>query len=394
MQRVDDAVLRILKLKIKAGLFENPVAPPVDYSKTGSDEFARPAYDAAAESITLLKNKDHLLPLKKGVKMLVAGPNADNMRTLDGSWSYSWQGEKADEFAGRFHTIREALEQTFAEVAYIPGVSYDRKGNYYEEHKDRFEEAVAAAKKADVVVLCLGENTYSEKPGDLNDLTLSDLQLELATAIAGQAKKVILVLNEGRPRIIRKIEPQMDVILQTYLPGNYGGDALAAILAGTVNPSGKLPYNYPGYPNSLVNYYHKPAEEQTAAQGVYNYESDYNPQYEFGFGLSYTTFAYANLQVSHENGKIAVSVDVKNTGAVEGKEAVLLYTSDLIASLTPDVKRLRRFTKIHLKPQEQKTVKFELTKDDLAFINADGRPVVEPGDFEFRVGTEKVLVSL
>ncbi|MDR1973870.1 MAG: glycoside hydrolase family 3 C-terminal domain-containing protein [Bacteroidales bacterium] len=394
MQRIDEAVLRILKLKIKTGLLENPVTSQADYSKVGSDEFGQYAYYAAAESITLLKNKDNILPLKKDSKILVVGPNADNMRTLNGSWTYSWQGEKTDEFAGRFNTIREALKNTFSNVDFIAGVSYNMEGKYYEENKDKFDKAVAASKRADVVILCLGENTYSEKPGDLNDLTLSDMQLELATAIADNAKKVILVLNEGRPRIIRKIEPEMDAIIQIYLPGNYGGDALADILVGKVNPSGKLPYNYPSYPNSLVNYYHKPAEEQIAAEGVYNYESDYNPQYEFGFGLSYTTFEYSNMKVSRENEKILVSVDVKNTGKVGGKEVVQLYSSDLFASMTPDMKRLRRFSKINLKPQEKKTVTFELMITDLAFINADGKSIVEAGDFELGIGTEKVLLTL
>ncbi|MFV0470347.1 MAG: glycoside hydrolase family 3 N-terminal domain-containing protein [Dysgonomonas sp.] len=394
MSRIDDAVLRILTLKLKLGLFENPVVPKADYSKVGGQEFAQYAYDAASESITLLKNENNLLPLKKGAKILLVGPNANNMRTLNGSWTYSWQGEKTDEFAGKYNTIYEALKNTYATVDYIPGVSYDMKGKYYEENKDRFDEAVNAAKKADVVILCLGENTYTEKPGDLNDLTLSHLQLELATAISGNAKKTILVLNEGRPRIIHSIEPQMNAILQVYLPGNYGGDALVDILVGKINPSGKLPYNYPQYPNSLVNYYHKPAEEQTAAQGVYNYESDYNPQYEFGYGLSYTTFKYTGLKVVQQGGKITVTVNVQNTGKTEGKEVVQLYTSDLIASVPPDIKRLRRFSKIDLKPQEQKTVTFELTKDDLSFVNSRSETVFEPGDFEFKVGTEKILYSL
>lgn len=394
MDRIDDAVLRILKFKINLGLFEAPVTYAKDYPKVGSKEFAQHAYNAAAEGITLLKNKDNILPLKKGAKILLVGPNGNNMRTLNGSWTYSWQGEKVDEFAQGFNTIFEALKNTYGDVQYIPGVSYNMQGKYYEENKDRFDEAVEAAKNADVVILALGENTYTEKPGDLNDLALSDLQLELATEIAKNAKQTILVLNEGRPRLIRRIEPQMGAIVQTYLPGNFGADALADILVGKVNPSGKLPYNYPQYANSLVNYYHKPAEQQTAAQGVYNYESDYNPQYEFGHGLSYTTFEYNNLNVSKDGGKIIVTVDVKNTGNTEGKEVVQLYSSDLIASITPDMKRLRRFAKINLKPGEVQTVTFELDKWDLSFVDTNGKTVVEPGDFEFKIGTQKTLFTL
>lgn len=394
MERIDDAVLRILTFKLKLGLFETPVTYVKDYPKVGSKEFAQHSYNAAAESMTLLKNKDNILPLKKGAKILLVGPNGNNMRTLNGSWTYSWQGEKVDEYAKDFNTIYEALKKTYGSVEYIPGVSYDMGGKYFEEKKDRFDEAVTAAKNADVVILALGENTYTEKPGDLNDLALSDLQLELAAAVAQNAKKTILVLNEGRPRLIRRIEPKMDAIVQTYIPGNFGGDALADVLVGKVNPSGKLPYNYPQYANSLVNYYHKPAEEQTAAQGVYNYESDYNPQYEFGYGLSYTNFEYDNLKVSADGGKIKVSVNVKNSGTLEGKEVVQLYTSDLIASITPDVKRLRRFNKVNLKPGETQTVTFELDKSDLSFVNAEGKTILEPGDFEFRIGSQKTLFTL
>lgn len=394
IDRIDDAVLRILKLKLKLGLFERPVTYATDYPKVGGEEFAQQAYNSAAESITLLKNENNILPLKKGSKILVVGPNGNNMRTLNGSWTYSWQGEKVDEYAQKFNTIYEALKKTYDNVEYIPGVSYDMKGKYYEENKDRFDEAVKAASKADVVILCLGENSYTEKPGDLNDLSLSDLQIELSKAVTKNAKKTILVLNEGRPRIIRQIEPQMDAIIQAYVPGNHGGDALADILVGKVNPSGKLPYNYPQYSNSLVNYYHKPAEEQVAAAGAYNYESDYNPQYEFGFGLSYTTFEYRNMNVTQDGGKIKVSVFVKNTGKVEGKEVVQLYTSDLVASLSPDIKRLRRFEKVNLKPQEEKTITFVLDKSDLAFVDLYGKWTVEPGDFEFMIGSQKVLFTL
>jgi len=232
--------------------------------------------------------------------VLVTGPNANSMRTLNGGWSYSWQGDKVERFAGKYNTIFEAIQLKIGagNVNFIPGVSYIETGRYFEEEENQFQQALNAAKKADIVILCLGENTYTEKPGDLNDLNLSSLQSKLATEIGKLGKPVVLVLNEGRPRCISGIEPLMSAVIQTYLPGNYGGDALADILFGDVNPSGKLPYTYPAYPNSIVNYYHKFSEEQKPSEGAYKYESDYNPQYYFGFGLSYTTFKYSNLKLS------------------------------------------------------------------------------------------------
>lgn len=395
MSRIDDAVTRVLVLKMKLDLFDRPNTFAKDYPQFGSKDFKQASYDAAADAITLLKNNAAVLPLKKGAKILVTGPNAVSKRSLNGGWTFSWQGEKVDQFAADYHNLLTAIESRFGKenITYVPGVSYTDAVEYATEHKDRFDEAVAAAKDVDYILLCLGENSYCEKPGDLDDLYLNDLQTELAKEMLKSGKKVILVLSEGRPRIISKISSQVDAIVQTYLPGLFGADALADVLVGTVNPSGKLPYTYPAFPNSLVPYYHKHAEEQKKSEGSYNYEGDFNPEYHFGYGLSYTTFAYNNLKIdkkelaSTSNEDITISIDVTNTGKVAGKDVVQLYSSDLIASLIPDTKRLRRFEKISLNPGETKTVTFKLKLQDLSFINMQNKRVVEAGDFELQVGS-------
>ena len=399
--RIDDAVKRILKVKFALNLFETPVTHYENYPKFGSKEFEQAAYDMAAESITLLKNEDNILPLDKNVKVLITGPNANSMRTLNGAWTYSWQGEKTAEFAESYNTILEAIQHEIGaeNVIFEPGVTYVEGGKYYEEEKVEFEKAISAAKKVDYVILALGENTYTEKPGDLNDLYLSDHQTELARELAKTGTPVILVLTEGRPRIISKFERDMKGIVQAYLPGNFGGDALADILFGDVNPSGKLPYNYPRYPNSLIPYIHKPSEEQAKAEGVYNYEADYNPQFFFGDGLSYTTFEYSDLKLDKNQisttGSVTVKVNVTNTGKRAGKEVVELYSSDLYAShSTPDVKRLRRFEKIFLEPGETKTVTFTLNVKDLAYFTPKGESLVEPGDFELMVEDLKTRLEV
>ncbi|MDQ8004256.1 MAG: glycoside hydrolase family 3 N-terminal domain-containing protein [Pedobacter sp.] len=393
--RIDDAVTNILTLKYKLGLFEKAVYDLKQYPKFGSKEFEQAAYQSAAESITLLKNKGDILPLKKGIKLLVTGPNANSMRTLNGGWTYSWQGEKVEEFAAKYNTILEAVSAKAGKenVTFVEGVSYKMDGKYYEEFENGMDKAVTAAKDADAIVLCLGENSYTESPGNLSDLYISDLQTQLAQKLGATGKPIILVLNEGRPRLISKFEAQMAGVLQTYLPGNFGGDALADILFGDINPSGKLPYNYPKFPNSLVGYNHKPSENRTVMEGVYNYDAEYNPQYEFGFGLSYTTFKYDNLKLSAEkinsDQELTVSVEVSNTGNREGKEVVELYLSDLYATLTPDSKRLRGFEKINLKPGEKQTVIFKLGKKDFSFTHLDGKSVVEPGEFSIKIGSLK-----
>ncbi|WP_316805020.1 glycoside hydrolase family 3 N-terminal domain-containing protein [Pedobacter nototheniae] len=396
-ERIDDAVRRILMVKYATGLFEKPTTNPKDYPKFASKEFETAAYNTAAESITLLKNTNNILPLKKGMKLLVAGPNANSMRTLNGAWTYSWQGEKVEEFAKKYNTIVKALQNKngAANITYLPGVSYKMDGKYFEDFTDKMDETLAAAQQADAVILCLGENTYTESPGNLSDLYISDLQTELAQKIAATGKPVILILNEGRPRIISKFEKKMSAVVQTYLPGNFGADALSDILFGDVNPSGKLPYTYPQYPNALFTYYHKPSEARETVEGVYNYDSDFNPQYVFGQGLSYTTFKYSNLKLSNNTLKagetLTITVEVSNTGKAEGKESVLLYTSDLVASLiTPDVKRLRGFEKITLKPGETKTVTFAITAADIAVVNLENKKITEAGEFKVQIGDQKI----
>ncbi|PTS92467.1 beta-glucosidase [Pedobacter sp. HMWF019] len=396
-ERINDAVRRILMVKYDLNLFEKPTTNPKDYPKFGSPAFEKAAYNTAAESITLLKNTDQVLPLSKSLKVLVTGPNANSMRTLNGAWTYSWQGEKVEEFAAKYNTILKAIQRKAGpqNISYIPGVSYKMDGKYYEEYVDKMDEAVNAAKNADVIVLCLGENTYTETPGNLNDLYISDLQTELAQKLAATGKKIILVLNEGRPRVISKFENKMAAVLQTYQPGNFGGDALADILYGDVNPSGRLPYTYPQYPNALFTYYHKPSESRSTTEGVYNYDADYNPQYVFGQGLSYTTFTYSDIKLSSNTlkagEKLTVSVDLTNSGKVNGKESVLLYTSQLVSSpISPDAKRLRAFDKIDLKPGETKTVTFLISPEDLAVVMPDLKKVTEPGEFTIQIADKKI----
>ena len=278
MDRIDDAVKRILELKFELDLFQNPVTNYEDYQDFGSKKHHQLAYKAASESITLLKNNNNILPIKGKPRILVAGPNGNNMRTLNGAWSYSWQGELTDKFAGDFNTIFEALANKYGKdnVKYVSGVSYKENGSYYDMVEDDINKAVSEANKSDYIVLCLGENTYTEKPGDLNDLNLHQLQIKLAKKLAETGKPIILILNIGRPRLITDIEPFMSAIVNIYLPGNFGGDALSDIFSGKVNPSGKLPYTYPAYPNSLIPYYFKPSEVQNNSQGAYNYVGEVN----------------------------------------------------------------------------------------------------------------------
>lgn len=401
MSRIDDAVARVLRLKYRLGLFDNPYWDIAEYDKFGSPEHADGALCAAEESEVLLKNDGNLLPLKQGTKILLAGPNANSMRCLNGGWSYSWQGHRADEFAGAYNTIYEALCNKFGKdnITYEPGVTYApyKNDNWWEENPAEIEKAVAAAANADVIIACIGENSYCETPGNLNDLTLSANQRNLVKALAATGKPVILVLNEGRPRIINDIEPLAKAVVHVMLPGNYGGDALANLLAGDVNFSGKLPYTYPKYINSLATYDYKPCENVGQMAGNYNYDAVMDVQWPFGFGLSYTSYAYSNLKVDKSSfapgDVITVSVDVTNTGSVEGKESVLLYSSDLVASSTPDIKRLRGFDKISLKPGETKTVTLKLAADDLAFVGYNGLWRLEKGDFVLACGGKTVTVT-
>lgn len=394
LSRIDDAVRRILTLKIALGLFEKPMPEQGEYPDFGSEKFEKLAFETAAESITLLKNNDSVLPLGKGQKILVSGPNAHSMRTLNGGWTYSWQGEKVHEFASAYHTIYDAIRLQNGEenTKHVAGISYVNDGDWQDEKDIDIAGAVSAASDVDAIVLCLGENTYTETPGNLNDLYLSENQENLAKALIETGKPVILILNEGRPRLIRRFEEDTKAVIQTYLPGNFGGDALAAILFGEVNPSGKLPYSYPRYPNTLITYDYKPSEVQSVMDGVYNYENSVEFQYPFGFGLSYTTFAYADLLLEKTNinadEDISISIKVTNTGATAGKEVVQLYTADEYASVTPDNKRLRAFQKIHLQPGESQVVSFTINGRDLSFIDNDLNRLTEKGTFRILVGDQ------
>ena len=386
--RIDDAVRRILRVKMELGLFETPVTSLRDYPKFGSPEFATASYNTAAEAITLLKNVNNTLPLRKGAKVLVTGPNANSMRTLNGGWTYTWQGERTDQYGARYNTILESLRNKLGNdnVTFAEGVVYKMKGQYFEDSVTNLDAAVAAAANADYILLCIGENSYTETPGNLNDLSLSDNQLLLAKAMINTGKPVVFILNEGRPRIISRIEPGAAAVVHTYLPGNYGADALADILLGHVNPSGKLPITYPRYTNDLAGYIHKPSEGSGNPQG-----GETAPQYPFGFGLSYTTFAYSNLTVNKNSfgpdENATFSVTVTNTGNREGKETVLLFISDLVSpTLTPDVKRLRGFEKVDLKPGESRTVTFRVPLRQLAFVAPDLKKHLEAGDFNAQVG--------
>ena len=391
--RIDDAVRRVLRLKLRLGLFEKPYWSPAEYPNFASPEHIAAAKSAADESITLLKNHESVLPLKKGTRILVAGPNGNSMRTLNGGWSYSWQGEKVEEFAKSYNTIFKALQNKFGKgnVSYEAGVTYKMDGKYDEENAPQIQKAVNAAANVDCIVLCLGENSYCETPGNLEELSLSDNQTDLALALQKTGKPVILILNEGRPRLIRKIEPNSKVVVQIYLPGNYGADALADVLAGEVNPSGRLPYTYPKYEQSLINYDHKPSQNiEGKMEGAYDYGAQTSVQYPFGYGLSYTSFQYSNLTIDKKEfiagDTVSISIDIKNTGSSVGKETVMLFSSDLSASVTPDVRRLRAFEKINLKPNESKTVIFKLPAHDLAFVNLAGKWTLEKGIFKIQVG--------
>lgn len=389
-ERIDDAVRRILRLKYRIGLFDEPNTGGKGYEKFGSQEHADLALRSAEETEILLKNEG-VLPLAKGKKILLTGPNANQMRCLNGGWSYTWQGSKAEDLAEKYNTIYEALCNKYGQENVIldQGVTYNEKGQYWEENEPQIEKAVAAAAQADVIIACVGENSYCETPGNLTDLWMSENQRNLVKALAKTGKPIVLVLNEGRPRLIADIEPLAKAIVHIMLPGNYGGDALANLLAGDANFSAKLPYTYPKEINSLANYDYKVSEEVGTMAGAYNYDAKVSLQWPFGYGLSYTTYEYANLKVDKANftadDTLTVTVDVKNTGSRAGKESVLLYSSDLIASIVPDNKRLRCFTKISLEPGETKTVTFTLPAKDLAFVGADGRWTLEEGDFLLRV---------
>lgn len=394
MSRIDDACRRVLRMKYRLDLFKNPTQKLKNYPKFGGEEFAKLALEGATESMVLLKNEGNILPLQHGKKILLTGPNANQMRCLNGGWSYTWQGHRADEFAGKYNTIYEAFCNEYGKENVIlnQGVTYNEKGKYWEENEPQIQEAVAAAKDADVIVACIGENSYTETPGNLTDLWLSENQRNLVKALAQTGKPVILVLNEGRPRLIADIEPLAQGIINILIPGNMGGDALANLVSGKANFSGKMPYTYPKEINSLANYDFKKSEEVGTMEGAYDYNAKITQQWGFGYGLSYTSYKYSNLKVSQSDFRhgdiIKVSVDVKNTGKVAGKESVLLFSSDLIASMVPDGRRLRAFDKVELQPGETKTMTFELKADDLAFVGWNGKWRLEEGDFKLMIADQ------
>lgn len=394
MSRIDDACRRVLRMKYRLDLFKNPTQKLKNYPKFGGEEFAKLSLEGATESMVLLKNDGNILPLQHGKKILLTGPNANQMRCLDGGWSYTWQGHRTDEFAGKYNTIYEAFCNEYGKENVIlnQGVTYNETGKYWEENEPQIQGAVDAAKNADVIVACIGENSYTETPGNLTDLWLSENQRNLVKELAKTGKPVILVLNEGRPRLIADIEPLAQGIIDILIPGNMGGDALANLVSGKSNFSGKMPYTYPKEINSLANYDFKKSEEVGTMEGAYDYNAKITQQWGFGHGLSYTSYQYSNLKVSQSDfghgDIIKVSVDVKNTGKVAGKESVLLFSSDLIASMLPDGRRLRAFDKIELQPGETKTVTFNLNADDLAFVGYDGKWVLEEGDFKLMIADQ------
>jgi len=399
MNRIDDAVRRVLRMKYRLGLFDKPAYDQKDYPLFGSKEHAAVALQAAEESLVLLKNTDHILPLNTGKKLLLTGPNANSMRTLNGGWSYSWQGDKADLCAANYNTILEALTNKLGkdQVIYEPGVTYKQNGLYWEENSPEIDKAVASAANVDYIIACIGENSYCETPGNLTNLSLSNNQLDLVKALANTGKPVILILNEGRPRIINEIEPLAKAVVNIMLPGNYGGDALANLLAGDVNFSGKMPYTYPKEINSLFTYDYKPCEDLDKMKGAYDYDAVMSVQWPFGYGLSYTTFNYSNLKVNKSSFTVddvlTFTVDVKNTGEHAGKESVLLFSSDLVASLTPDIRRLRAFNKVELQQNESKTITLKMKASDLAFVGYDGKWILERGDFRIQIGNQTLTIT-
>lgn len=400
MSRIDDAVRRVLRLKVRLGLFENPVWNVDNYDKFACKEFQDNSYDAAVESMVLLKNEDNVLPISAGKKILVVGPNANSMRTLNGGWSYTWQGD-ADKFASQYNTIFEALQKVYGEknVSYVAGVNYNMASRKWDKETDiDINAAVRAARKADIIVACIGENTYCETPGNINDLNLSSNQKELVKSLAKTGKPIVMVLNEGRPRIINDIEPLAKAVVDIMLPGNYGGDALASLISGKENFSGRLPFTYSKYVNSLHTYDYKVSENVQTMDGLYNYDATMDVQWPFGAGLSYTSFEYSGLKsISpvqfNADDMLTFEVTVKNTGSVKGKEAVLMFSSDIIASKVPDVKRLRQFTKVELNPGESKIVRLEIPAHELAFVGHDGKWRLEKGQFRIACGSESMMID-
>jgi beta-glucosidase len=376
--RINDAVRRILRVKYELDLWKNPIGNPKDFPDFGSSEHIQAALQTAEESLILLKNKNNILPLSPSAKILVTGPTASTLRTLDGGWSYTWQGERTDEFAKGKNTILSAIQNIGgSQILYAKGSDFD--------HLADIDSALAKAQRSDIIVLCLGELSYTETPGNINDLRLPDAQLELARKLEATGKPIVLVLTEGRPRIFHDIESGTSAILLGLFPGNEGGDAIAKVLFGEVSPSGKLPITYPKYDNSLLNYNHKVSEELQA-----KFFAGYDPEFEFGYGLTYSQFTYSDLKLKDTvlgpTHPLRISITLTNSGNREAKEVVELYTQNLFSSISPDSKRLRKFKKLGLKPGESREVSFILDKSDLNFIGIDNKPTLESGNFRLMVG--------
>lgn len=400
MSRIDDATRRVLRLKYRLGLFDNPMTRLEDYPDFASSKHDAAARRAAVESMVLLKNDNNTLPLKEGAKIFVTGPNANSMRSLNGGWSVTWQGKLEPGDLDDKNTILEALQNRFGKnnIIYVPTVEYDETGSYESEKTPDFARLTDAAAKADVIVLCIGENSYCETPGNTDDLNLSANQKELVRRAAATDKPVVLILNGGRGRIISDIEPLASAVVDILLPGNEGGNALADLLSGDENFSGRLPYTYPRHVNSLSTYDYKASQKVGTMAGAYDYNADVTSQWPFGYGMSYTTFEYTNLRPSateFKNGdKLEFSIDVTNTGKREGKETVMLYSSDLVASqCVPDNRRLRAFEKINLKPGETRTVTLSIPASDLAYVGADGKWLLEKGDFKMQIGDKTAEIT-
>lgn len=411
--RIDDAVSRVLRLKYRLGLFDKNKETPSDYSLYGSTDFANAARQTALESMVLLKNDtiqdSPLLPLHRGQRLLVCGPNANTMRGLNGGWSYTWQGSNTEKFTTNYKTIYQALSEKFGKenVSLVEGVSYNNKGNWQDEYTTDLEKAVEAARNVDVIIACIGENSYAETSGNILDANISVNQHQLVEELAATGKPVVLILNEGRPRLIHQLVPQAKAIVDIILPGNYGGEALARLLSGEDNFSGRLPFTYPSFANSFTTYDYKVCEDREITPGIYNYNADANAEWWFGTGLSYTSFAYNNLHATfgdknilpkdtlffNPDDQLTFIVDVTNTGSRQGKEVVMLYSSDLIQNdVIPDNRRLRAFSKIELQPGETKTVSFTLSARDLAYVNRNGEWVIEEGLYRIKVGNQSLML--
>ena len=408
MSRIDDAVRRILRLKVRLGLLDRstwdfaPADLAAQFPLFASEDFAKEAQQMTEECMVLLKNEQDVLPLKEGTRLLVCGPNADNLRGMNGGWTYTWQGNRTNELTqqmGGYPSFQQALKQRFGEqnVTYVEGVHWDEQDFDLDRLADDWSRVPSAARNADVIICCVGENSYCETPGNINDLNLSPNQKQLIRTLAQTGKPVVLVLAEGRPRLLRDIEPLCKAVVHTFLPGNYGGPALARLLAGDTDFSGRMPYTYPKYPGAFVTYDYKPCENMGQMEGNYNYDAVMDVQWSFGHGLHYVPVSYSNLAASPESftaaDSITVTVDVTNAGERVTKESVLLFASDLVASLTPDNRRLRAFEKVTMQPGETRTVTLRIAANDLSFVDMQDRWVLEPGEFRLMIADQNVTIT-